>query len=83
MKMIKKYNTMKKWRKLLGKTLRFEKPFLANPEALLIGNAQDDVKLLDELYPAYLDNSDSDDEPSEYSEDSEGDMKDMGSISYF
>ena len=44
---------MKNWRKLLGSSLRYKKPYLANAEALLFG--KDDVniaKMDDELYPS-------------------------------
>ena len=33
-----KYSKMKNWRKILGSSLKYKRPFLANGEALLMGN---------------------------------------------
>lgn len=48
-----KYHRMKNWRKLLGSSLRYKRPFLANAEALLIGNEKVNIAKMDEeLYPS-------------------------------
>ena len=48
-----KYHRMKNWRKLLGSSLRYKRPFLANAEALLIGNEEVNIAKMDEeLYPS-------------------------------
>ena len=84
LKEMKKYNTIRKWRKILGHNLKYRKPFLANPEALLTGNRFEDLKLLDEIFPEYLDDSElSDDDPSDYDDDSDNDDEEMKSIDYF
>ncbi len=47
-----KYNRIKNWRKILGSTLRYKKPFLANSEALTLGNNINITKIDEELYPS-------------------------------
>lgn len=48
-----KYSRMRNWRKLLGTTLRYRKPFLANSEALLLINEHLSISKVDEeLYPS-------------------------------
>ena len=65
MESMKRYKIMKKWRQILAQALRYEKPFLANPEALLVANPNEDIKLLDELYPDYMEATDSEDTETE------------------
>ena len=51
--LLSKYHRMKNWRKLLGSALRYKRPFLANAEALLIGNEDVNIAKMDEeLYPS-------------------------------
>ena len=51
--LLSKYHRMKNWRKLLGSCLRYKKPYLANAEALLIGNEEVNIAKMDEeLYPS-------------------------------
>ena len=51
--LMNKYRRMKNWRKLLGSSLRYKRPFLANAEALLIGNEEVNIAKMDEeLYPS-------------------------------
>ena len=51
--LMSKYHRMKNWRKLLGSSLRYKKPFLANAEALLLGNEEVNIAKMDEeLYPS-------------------------------
>ena len=51
--LLSKYHRMKNWRKLLGSSLRYKRPFLANAEALLIGNDEVNIAKMDEeLYPS-------------------------------
>lgn len=51
--LMSKYHRMKNWRKLLGSSLRYKRPFLANAEALLIGNEEVNIAKMDEeLYPS-------------------------------
>lgn len=48
-----RYSKMKNWRKLLGSTLRYKRPFLANAEALLMGQTDVNIAKMDEeLYPS-------------------------------
>jgi len=47
-KLMQKYHRMKNWRKLLGTKLRYQKPFLANSEALILGNENVNIVKLDE-----------------------------------
>ena len=48
-----KYSKMKNWRKLLGSTLRYKRPFLVNAEALLLGHTDVNISKMDEeLYPS-------------------------------
>ena len=48
-----RYHRMKNWRKLLGSSLRYKRPFLGNAEALLIGNEDVNIAKMDEeLYPS-------------------------------
>lgn len=48
-----RYNKMKNWRKLLGSTLRYKRPYLANAEALLMGHSDVNIAKMDEeLYPS-------------------------------
>ena len=50
---LSKYHRMKNWRKLLGSSLRYKRPYLANAEALLIGNQDVNIAKMDEeLYPS-------------------------------
>lgn len=50
---LRKYSKMKNWRKLLGSTLRYKRPFLANAEALLLGHTDVNIAKMDEeLYPS-------------------------------
>lgn len=63
--LMSKYNRIKNWRKTLGSTLRYKKPFLANSEALAVGNDINIAKIDEELYPSdsesdFGSNSDSD-----------------------
>ena len=52
-RLMSKYHRMKNWRKLLGSSLRYKRPFLANAEALLIGNEEVNIAKMDEeLYPS-------------------------------
>ena len=66
-----KYNRIKNWRKLLGSTLRYKKPFLANSEALAVGNDNINIAKIDEeLYPSdsesdFGSNSDSEESQSQ------------------
>ena len=51
--LMSKYHRMKNWRKLLGSSLRYKKPFLANAEALLLGSEEVNIAKMDEeLYPS-------------------------------
>ena len=51
--LLSKYNRMKNWRKLLGSTLRYKRPFLANAEALILDNEGVNIAKMDEeLYPS-------------------------------
>ena len=50
-----KYNRIKNWRKKLGNSLRYKRPFLANSEALLLlrGNAKLNLaKMNEQLLPS-------------------------------
>ena len=48
-----KYSRMKNWRKLLGSSLRYKTPFLANAEALLLAHEDVNIaKMAEELYPS-------------------------------
>ena len=50
---LRKYSKMKNWRKLLGSTLRYKRPFLANAEALLLGHTDVNIAKMDEeWYPS-------------------------------
>jgi len=70
-----KYNRMKNWRKLLGSTLRYKKPFLANAEALLMIDENIKIsKMDDELYP-----SDSQSDFGSNTDSSEGDDENVAS----
>ena len=51
--LLSKYRRIKNWRKLLGSSMRYKKPFLANAEALLIGHEDLNIAKIDEeLYPS-------------------------------
>lgn len=69
--LMSKYNRIKNWRKLLGSTLRYKKPFLANSEALAVGNDNINIAKIDEeLYPSdsesdFGSNSDSEESQSQ------------------
>jgi len=45
---MERYSRMKNWRKILGSTLRYKKPFLANAEALLMQNPTVKISKMDE-----------------------------------
>ena len=48
-----KYSRLKNWRKLLGSSLRYKAPFLANAEALLMAHEELNIaKMAEELYPS-------------------------------
>lgn len=50
---MERYNRMKNWRKLLGSTLKYKAPFLANAEALLMQKPDANISKMDEgLYPS-------------------------------
>ena len=62
------YSRMHNWRKLLGMTLKYKRPFMANAEALLLSNPSVKISKMDEeLYPS--------DSQSELGSSSDGDSK--------
>lgn len=51
--LLEKYSRINNWRKLLGKSLRYKSPFLANAEVLLMKNNKLNISKMDEeLYPS-------------------------------
>ena len=69
--MLVKYSKMKNWRKLLGSTLRYKRPFLANAEALLLGHTDVNIAKMDEeLYPSDSESDNDSVSDSQHSESS-------------